>query len=611
MSEFKSSNRDSIEEKHKWDLSPIYSSIEEWTSARDEVKTQIDSISQFRKKVMESPKHLADTLDFISGLQQKLRKLSCYASLSSDEDTRISTFQGMKQEVGQIYSDFSAAASFIEPEILEADSDSILDFISREERLADFDFYLKDLIRQRNHVRSDEVEEVIAQASLMSGNASSIYSIFSNADFPYPKIKLSTGEEVTLNSSNFALHRASRNRDDRKSVFESFFGKQAEFERTFGTQLYGHLKKDLFYSRVRNYGSTLESALDDDHIPVDVYHNLIRNVRSNLSTFHRYLSLRKRMMNLNELYYYDLYAPLVDEVNLEYSVDEAQELILNSLQPLGDDYVSIVRKAFEDRWIDMFPNDGKRSGAYSNGAIYDVHPYILMNYNGKYDDVSTLTHELGHTMQSYLSNKTQPFAKADYSIFVAEVASTLNEALLNEYLLETITDPLVRLSLLGNYLEGAKGTLFRQTQFAEYELKIHEITGRGESLTGEKFSDLYYELVKEYYGHDKDICRVNDYIRMEWAYIPHFYYNYYVYQYATSFTASQALAENIYNGSKSDRDRYIRFLSSGGSDYPVNQLKDAGVDMTKDLPFDLTIQKINSVMDEMEGILDKIDSSTS
>ena len=611
MSEIKSSNRDSIEEKHKWDLSPIYSSIEEWTSARDEVKTQIDSISQFRKKVMESPKHLADTLDFISGLQQKLRKLSCYASLSSDEDTRISTFQGMKQEVGQIYSDFSAAASFIEPEILEADSDSILDFISREERLADFDFYLKDLIRQRNHVRSDEVEEVIAQASLMSGNASSIYSIFSNADFPYPKIKLSTGEEVTLNSSNFALHRASRNRDDRKSVFESFFGKQAEFERTFGTQLYGHLKKDLFYSRVRNYGSTLESALDDDHIPIDVYHNLIRNVRSNLSTFHRYLSLRKRMMNLNELYYYDLYAPLVDEVNLEYSVDEAQELILNSLQPLGDDYVSIVRKAFEDRWIDMFPNDGKRSGAYSNGAIYDVHPYILMNYNGKYDDVSTLTHELGHTMQSYLSNKTQPFAKADYSIFVAEVASTLNEALLNEYLLETITDPLVRLSLLGNYLEGAKGTLFRQTQFAEYELKIHEITGRGESLTGEKFSDLYYELVKEYYGHDKDICRVNDYIRMEWAYIPHFYYNYYVYQYATSFTASQALAENIYNGSKSDRDRYIRFLSSGGSDYPVNQLKDAGVDMTKDLPFDLTIQKINSVMDEMEGILDKIDSSTS
>lgn len=611
MSEIKSSNRDSIEEKHKWDLSPIYSSIEEWMSARDEVKTQIGSISQFRKKVMESPKHLADTLDFISGLQQKLRKLSCYASLSSDEDTRISTFQGMKQEVGQIYSDFSAAASFIEPEILEADSDSILDFISREERLADFDFYLKDLIRQRNHVRSDEVEEVIAQASLMSGNASSIYSIFSNADFPYPKIKLSTGEEVTLNSSNFALHRASRNRDDRKSVFESFFGKQAEFERTFGTQLYGHLKKDLFYSRVRNYGSTLESALDDDHIPVDVYHNLIRNVRSNLSTFHRYLSLRKRMMNLNELYYYDLYAPLVDEVNLEYSVDEAQELILNSLQPLGDDYVSIVRKAFEDRWIDMFPNDGKRSGAYSNGAIYDVHPYILMNYNGKYDDVSTLTHELGHTMQSYLSNKTQPFAKADYSIFVAEVASTLNEALLNEYLLETITDPLVRLSLLGNYLEGAKGTLFRQTQFAEYELKIHEITGRGESLTGEKFSDLYYELVKEYYGHDKDICRVNDYIRMEWAYIPHFYYNYYVYQYATSFTASQALAENIYNGSKSDRDRYIRFLSSGGSDYPVNQLKDAGVDMTKDLPFDLTIQKINSVMDEMEGILDKIDSSTS
>ena len=605
MSENQIATRETIDEKYKWDLRPIFSSIKEWENSRENIKNQIKSIEQFRDKVTKSPENLADTLIFVSNLQEQLRKLSCYASLASDEDTRVNIYQGMKQEVGQIYADFSAAASFIEPEILRAKSDSVLDFIEKEERLKDFDFYLKDLIRQRKHIRSDEVEKVIAQASLMSGNASSIYSIFSNADFPYPEISLSTGEKVILNNANFALHRASRNREDRKKIFKAFFEKQEKFERTFGTQLYGHLKKDLFYSRVRNYENTLESALDDDHIPVNVYHNLIRNVKANLPTFHRYLSLRKRMMKLKELNYFDLYAPLIDEVELEYTVEEAQEVILKSLQPLGDEYVEIIRQAFSQRWIDMYPNEGKRSGAYSNGAIYDTHPYILMNYNGKYDDVSTLTHELGHTMQSFLSNRVQPFPKADYSIFVAEVASTLNEALLNDYLLDTISDPLIRLSLLGNYLEGAKGTLFRQTQFAEFELTIHEITAKGESLTGEKFSELYFDLVKEYYGHDLGICRVNDYVKMEWAYIPHFYYNYYVYQYATSFTASQALAERIRKGNSQDRKQYLSFLSSGGSDYPINQLKNTGIDMTQNLPFDLTIQKINSVMDEMETILDE------
>lgn len=606
MTEQQTSTRDTIDEKYKWDLRPIFQSIQEWEKSRDQIKEQIKSVEQFRGRVVKSPRDLADTLSYVSSLQEKLRKLSCYASLASDEDTRVSLYQGMKQEVGQIYSDFSAAASYIEPEILQADSESVLGFIEKEERLKDFDFYLRDLMRQRNHIRSDEVEKVIAQASLMSGNASSIYSIFSNADFPYPDLTLSTGEKVTLNNANFALHRTSRNREDRKNIFKTFFNKQGEFERTFGTQLYGHLKKDLFYSRVRNYNSTLESALDDDHIPVSVYHNLIRNVKANLPTFHRYLSLRKRMMGLDKLNYYDLYAPLVDEVELEYTVEEAQDLILNSLTPLGEEYVSVIRQAFAERWIDMYPNEGKRSGAYSNGAVYDVHPYILMNYNGKYDDVSTLTHELGHTMQSFLSNKVQPFPKADYSIFVAEVASTLNEALLNDYLLDTISDPLTRLSLLGNYLEGAKGTLFRQTQFAEFELTIHEITGRGESLTGEKFSELYFDLVKKYYGHDEEICHIDDYIRMEWAYIPHFYYNYYVYQYATSFTASQALAEKVRKGDEADRELYLKFLSSGGSDYPVSQLKETGVDMTQDLPFDLTIRKINTVMDEMETLLDQM-----
>ncbi len=597
-------SRTDIPAEYKWDLTPIFNTKEDWEKSRDDLKSQLSQIEQFRGRVMESSETLAETLLFTTGLQERLRKLSCYASLSSDEDTRVSLFQGMKQEVSQIYSDFAAAASYIEPEILAAPVKTIRTYIDSDSRLQDYDFYLEDLIRQRKHKRSDEVEKVIAQASLMAGNASSIYSIFSNADFPYPSVELSDGQKVTLHNANFALHRTSPVREDRRKVFETFFIGQAGFERTFGTQLYGNLKKDVFYSRVRHYDNTLESALDDDHIPEEVYHNLISNVHQNLPTFHRYLNLRKRMLDLDVLHYYDLYAPLVQEVDLKYSVEEAQKIILESLQPLGPDYVSVVQESFENRWIDMYPNEGKRSGAYSNGAIYDTHPYILMNYNGKYDDVSTLTHELGHTMHSYLSNKTQPYAKADYSIFVAEVASTLNEALLNDHLLGTIEDPRVRLSLLGNYLEGAKGTLFRQTQFAEYELLIHQITENGESLTGERLSELYMDLVSRYYGHEEGVCLVDDYIRLEWSYIPHFYYNYYVYQYATSFTASQALAEQIQTGDQTVRDRYLEFLSSGGSAYPVDLLKKAGVDMTEDAPFQLTIDKINRVMDEMEEILE-------
>lgn len=596
-------SRAQIPEMYKWDLTPIFPNVEAWEDARDQIKSRYKEIEKYQGRIMESPGTLAEVLTFLSDLQSALRKLSCYASLSSDEDTRVSKYQAMKQEINQLYSDIAATTSFVEPEILQTRESVIRDYLASDERLRDFDFYLGDLLRQRDHKRSDEVEKVIAQASLMAGNASSIYSIFTNADFPYPVVQLSDGESVTLNNANFALHRTSPVREDRRKVFEVFFGKQAEFERTFGTQLYGNLKKDVFYSKVRNYDNTLQSALDDDHIPEEVYHNLISSVRENLPTFHRYLSLRKKMMGLDQLHYYDLYAPLVKEVDLRYSVEDAQKIILDSLQPLGKEYVSVVDQAFGQRWIDMFPTEGKRSGAYSNGAIYDTHPYILMNYNGKYDDVSTLTHELGHTMHSFLSNKRQPFAKADYSIFVAEVASTLNEALLNDHLLDRIDDPHIRLSLLGNYLEGAKGTLFRQTQFAEYELLIHQLTEQGEALTGERFSELYFDLVKTYYGHEEGICIVDDYIRMEWAYIPHFYYNYYVFQYATSFTASQALSHQIQTGGIEVQQRYLEFLSSGGSDYPVELLKAAGVDMTEDLPFQQTIEKINRVMDEMEEVI--------
>jgi oligoendopeptidase F len=332
---------------------------------------------------------------------------------------------------------------------------------------------------------------------------------------------------------------------------------------------------------------------------------LIENVNKNLPAFHRYLEIKKRMMGVDTLKYLDLYAPVVADVDLKYTYDEASEIVMESLKPLGKDYVSVVERAINERWIDVYPNTGKRSGAYSNGAFYDGHPFILLNYNDLYNDVSTMTHELGHTMQSYLSNEKQPYPLADYAIFVAEVASTFNEVLLFNHVIEKVEDDDVKLSILMNWLDGFKGTLFRQTQFAEFELKIHEAAEKGQPLTGDTFSQIYREIVRAYYGHDKGICHVDEYIDMEWAFIPHFYYNYYVYQYSTSFTASISLAEKVMSGDEEALEKYIYFLSAGGSDYPIELLKSAGVDMTSTEPFEKTIEAMNKVMDEIEKILDK------
>lgn len=597
--------REELDDKYKWNLTDLFATEDAWRAEKEKRKVEMQKITDFKGKLTDSPKTLLEALEFSSNLAKEMTRLYSYASMSSDQDTRVTKYAGMKQEMQQIFSQFGALASFMEPELLQLEEKQIDDFIAKEKGLKVYEFYLKDLLRKRAHRGSEEVEKVIAYSSLMSGNASNIFSTFFNAEFPHAEVELN-GEMVKLNSSNFSLHRASEDREIRKLVFEAYFNKLNEFQRTFGAQLYGNINAALFSTKARNYNSTLERALDAGNIPTDVFHNLVSNVNDNLETFHRYLSLRKRMMGLDQLHYYDLYAPLVEAVDLEYSVEEAVENILASLKPLGTNYVEVSTRAFNERWIDMYPNEGKRSGAYSNGSAYDVHPYILMNYNGKYNDMTTLTHELGHTMHSYLTNQKQHFNNANYAIFVAEVASTLNEELLNDYILKQITDDKVKLSILGNYLEGAKGTLFRQTQFAEFELMMHERVSKGDALTGEEFDKMYLELTRKYYGHDKGVCIVDDYIKSEWSYIPHFYYNYYVYQYATSFTASTALSEKVLNGTDNDRKKYLDFLASGSTKYPVDLLVDAGVDMNTSEPFDLTIAKINKVMDEMEAILDKM-----
>jgi oligoendopeptidase F len=597
-------DRNTVEARYKWNLEDLYPTEDAWYKAKADLEKTADGLGQFKGKLTTSADDLFKALHQMTEVTKTLSRLYSYANMASDEDTRVSKYLAMKQEVAQLSTKISAATSFVAPELLAADPKKIMGFVQSDARLAPYQFYIQDLLRKRAHRGSEDVEQVIAQSGMIASTASNIFSTFYNADFPFPETTL-RGEKVKLNSANFSLYRASEDRSIRKQVFETFMGRLFDFQRTFGVQLYSNLQKDVFYSKVRKYNSSLESALDAGNIPTTVYHNLVSNINENIGTFHRYLNLRKRMMGLKEMHYYDLYAPLVGDVDLKYDVPTAEKLILESLAPLGTAYVKVVDQAFNERWIDMYPNEGKRSGAYSNGSAYDVHPYILMNYNGKYDDVSTLTHELGHTMHSYLTNQKQHFVNSNYSIFVAEVASTVNEALLNDYLLKQIEDDDVRLAILGNYLEGAKGTLFRQTQFAEFELMIHELVEKGQALTGDRFNQLYLELTRKYYGHDKGVCIVDDYIQSEWSFIPHFYYNFYVYQYATSFTASQAIAEKILAGDQQALQKYLDFLAAGSTKYPVDLLIDAGVDMNTTAPFDLTIQKMNAVMDEMERILDK------
>ncbi|HVN79968.1 MAG TPA: oligoendopeptidase F [Terriglobia bacterium] len=598
-------DRSKIPDSYKWDLSELYPSDEAWKRAKEQLVSEFPEIDQFRGKLSQSSAQLLACLDFDSRIGKELARLSSYASMSSDLDTRDSTHLGMKQEISSLGPAYSAKAAYIEPEIQQIGRTAIEGLFAKEKKLEIYRHYLDDVLRRQAHTGTEGEEKIIADSGLMSSGPYDVFGIFSNADFPFSEVALSDGKTVKLDSAAFNLHRTAAHREDRAKVFSAYFGRAAEFRRTFGTLLDANVKRDLFYARARRYANCLESALDEANIPVQVYQSLVDNVNRNLPTFHRYLRLRKRMVGVDQLHYYDLYAPLVHDVELKYTVEEAEKHVLAALEPLGREYQDVTRKAFNERWVDFYPSTGKRSGAYSNGSAYDVHPYMLLNFNGMYSDMSTLAHELGHTMQSYLSNRAQPYPTARYPIFVAEVASTFNEALLIDHMLKTIQDDNVRLSLLGNYLEGIKGTVFRQTQFAEFEMRIHEKAEKGEALTGDALDLLYEEITKKYYGHERGFCVVDSEVKSEWSVVPHFYYNFYVYQYATSFTASTALSEQVLGGDHQATKRYLKFLSAGGSDYPIQLLKDAGVDMTTAKPFDLTMRKMDRVIEEMERILEK------
>ena len=592
-----------ILDKYKWNLADIYPDDQAWRSAKEQLAKELPQMKMFQGKLGTSAATLANALDKYFGFDKELSRLYVYAQMLSDQDTRDATHLGMKQEMIQLAAAEAAEVAFLEPEILRFEKGKVDKFIRNEPRLKIYRFYLEDIARRSAHTLSAAEERLLADMGPLAGASSSTYGILSNADFPFPSVTLSDGKVVKLDQAAFADLRALPNRSDREKVMSAFFTALGHFSGTFGTTMNGEVQKVLFQSKARKYESALEYSLNGPNIPVSVYMRLIDGINKNLPAFHRYLKLRQRILGLDQLHYYDLYAPLVGSVELTYTPEQAQKLVLEAVAPLGSEYTSTVERAYDSRWIDLFPNEGKRSGAYSEGAAYDVHPYMLINYNGKYTDVSTLAHEMGHTMQSYFSNKTQPYPLANYPIFVAEVASTFNETLLINHVLKNTKDDDTRLSLLGNYLENIKSTVFRQAQFAEFELRMYEMAGKGQPITGNALAKLYLDITRKYYGQDQGISIVDDYIANEWSYIPHFYRDFYVFQYATSFTASMALSEKVIGGDPAATKRYLAFLSAGGSKYPIDLLKDAGVDMTTDEPLDLTIKAMNRVMDEMDAIL--------
>jgi oligoendopeptidase F len=599
-------DRDTIADKYKWDLTHIYPSNAAWRTAKEKLEADIPSLRQFKGTLGKSPAALADVLERATALRKTYYRVATYANLQADQDTRVADHQGMRQEMSLVGAAFGTEAAFIDPEILQIGRERIRQFLSSEPRLSTYRFYLEELLRQAAHTLSEPEERILAGVSSVTSAPSTTSGLLLNAEFPYPSVTLSDGSTVKVDQQAFANLRQSKNRADREKVMSAYFGALGNFSQTLGSTLTGSVRASQFYAKARKYDTDLEARLDDANIPVSVYSRLIEGVNRNLPSFHRYLKLRKRMMGVDQLHYYDLYAPLVGSVNLEYTPEEAQMHIAAAVAPLGSEYVGLINRAFNERWIDMYPNVGKRAGAYMSGSAYDVHPYMLVNYGGKYYDMSTVAHELGHAMHSFHSNRAQPFHLAGYQTFVAEVASQFNEDLLLEYILKQVKEKEARMAILGNYLETLKATVFRQTQFADFELQVHQLAQQGKPLTGESMAKLYLDITKKYYGHDQGVCIVDDYIAHEWSGVPHFYNSYYVFQYATSFTAATALSEGVLSTGPRGADatkRYIQFLSSGGSKHPIDILKDAGVDMTTEQPLELTVRKMNRVMDEIEKLL--------
>lgn len=591
--------RNEIAVEDTWRLEDIFATDDAWNKEFEEVKAFMQKAQEFKGKLGESAEQMYAGLQFQDHVMERASKLYAYAHMRHDQDTTNSVYQGMEDRVRSLYSQIASEFAYIVPEILSIEEEKIKAFLNESEQLKLYTHALDEINLQRPHVLSAEQEALLAQAAEVMGAASNIYGALNNADLQFPAIKNENGEEVEVTHGRFIRFLESDDRRVREDAFKAVYDTYREFRNTFANTLSGQVKKDNFNAKVRHYESARQAALAANNIPETVYDNLVKTVNDHLHLLQRYIKLRKKVLGLDELHMYDLFTPLVKDVKMEISYEEAKEYLFKGLAPLGEEYINVLKEGFENRWVDVHENKGKRSGAYSSGT-YGTNPYILMNWQSNVDNVFTLAHEFGHSVHSYYTRKTQPYPYGDYSIFVAEVASTCNEALLNDYLLKTIDDKNKRLYLLTHYLDTFRGTVFRQTMFAEFEHLIHQKAQNNEPLTADLLTEEYYNLNKKYFGEE---LTIDEEIGLEWARIPHFYYNYYVYQYATGFSAATALSKQILEEGEPAVKRYIDFLKSGSSDYPIEVLKRAGVDMNSPKPVEEACQVFEKMLNELEELL--------
>ena len=590
--------RSEVDVELTWKLDDIFASESEWEKALSEAKSLADELAGFTGKVGESADTLYKVLETYEKCCLKIHLVYGYAFKMRDVDTTSTYAQTLYSKVMSADVEISEKIAFMEPEIIAVDEETMNKFYTEKPELNKYKIYITEVRRGKEHSLSPELEKLLAGANELADLPYEVFATLGNADLKFPEITNEKGEKVQITNGRFVPLEESKDRSVRKEVFEKFYETFGNFKNTSASLYAGQVKQLMFYARARKYSSTLEAAVDGNNVSPEVYKNLVEAVNDNLDKMHRYVRLRKKLLELDELHMYDIYVPIVKDYDAKYTIEEAKELVLKAVEPLGTNYVNLIRKAFAERWIDVVENEGKRNGAYSSG-VYGVHPYVLLNFNGTLDNVFTLAHEMGHAMHSYFSNEAQNYLDSRYKIFVAEVASTTNEVLLMEYMLKNAKDNKERAYLLNHYMDSFKGTVFRQTMFAEFEKTSNEMAESGEPLTHENLTKLYLDLNKKYYG---EAMISDDLIGYEWMRIPHFYYNFYVYQYATGFSAAVAIANRVLKEGETAVNDYMKFLQSGCTKDPVSLLRIAGVDMATKEPINSALQVFERVIEEMEEL---------
>ena len=594
---------EAVDEQYVWDLTALYASKADWEAELERLQGEIDGLGAYQGRLGESAQVLLEAMDAQSAFVKEALRVWTYASNARNTNLGDPEGQAMVGRVQAMFQSASAAQSFVAPEIVEIGAERIEQFIADEEGLEKHALSLRDTLRQAPHVLSPEAEEVLSLMGTALSAPQNARDLLANAEIDWPRITLSDGTEAHLTASGYVLHREDPDREDRIAVFDAFWGKWSDYESTLGATLNGEVQANVATARARNYDNTLQYFLSGDNIPEEVYRTLVQVTNDRIDVLHRYFELRARMLGIEDPGYHDIYPPIV-ETDLTFPIDETRDHMLASVEVLGPEFSQRFAEVSEERWMHVYPQPGKRSGAYMSGAAYDVHPLILLNHQDTYNSASTYAHEWGHAMHQVLTNETQPFELSDFSIFTTEIAAIAKEMLLQEHMLEQAQSEEERLFYLGSALEQMRGTFFRQVMFSEFEVAIHETVERGEALTGARMTEIYGEILKRYHGHEEGVLEITEREMIEWAYIPHFYFNFYVYQYATSIAGAAYFVEQLGTGDAAARETYLDFLRAGGSDYPVEILRDAGLDMTSADPYNAVIDRMDAVMDEIEAILD-------